>query len=156
MEEQIRRQCDALLQAWLELAVCIRGNRLLSHFSFNEVLVCNLLCQQSETGDPPFTAAALCRKTRLLKSQMNQILSSMERKNLISRLPNPQDRRSALITLRPEALTAYLAEHREILNIVGRVYRTLGAEDTAALTRLIHAAVEAAAPQPHQGKEAIS
>ena len=134
---------ENLLLAWMEMAVCIRGNRFLSRLSFNESLVCSLLYRRMKNCDPPMTAADLCRRTRLLKSQMNQVLSGMEKKGLICRTPSDTDRRSVCVSLQEDAVPTYLAEHAGILKVVGRVCDSLGPSQTRELTRLLHAAVQA-------------
>ena len=139
MEE--RRPCqEQLLEAWMAMEVCIRGNRLLSEFSMNEMLVCNTLYNRMKTGGDPVTATELCRRTRLLKSQMNRLLSSMEYDGLIRRDRNPADKRESYVYLCEEALPRYLKEHEHVLNIVGAVCSALGEEDTRALAGLMHKA----------------
>lgn len=143
MEQSAAARQENLLLAWMEMAVCIRGSRFLSNLSFNESLVCNLLYRQRQSGGPPLTATELCRKTRLLKSQMNQVLSGMEKKGLLCRETSPSDRRSVSLSLREEAIPTYLEEHRHILKIVDQVCSQLGPDRTAELTKLLHAAVAA-------------
>lgn len=135
-----RNPCqEQLLEAWMAMEVCIRGNRLLSEFSMNEMLVCNTLYRRMHSGSP-VTATELCRNTRLLKSQMNRLLSSMEYDGLIRRERNPADKREVYVYLQEAALPRYLKEHEHVLNIVGAVCSALGEEDTRALTALMHKA----------------
>ena len=124
----------------MAMEVCIRGNRLLSEFSMNEMLVCNTLYRRMESGGEPVTATELCRRTRLLKSQMNRLLSSMEYDGLIRRERNPDDKRESYVYLKEEALPRYLKEHAHVLNIVAAVCSALGKEDTQSLTALMHKA----------------
>ena len=131
---------EQLLEAWMAMEVCIRGNRLLSEFSMNEMLVCNTLYQRMRSGGAPVTATELCRRTRLLKSQMNRLLSGMEYDGLISRDRNPADKRESYVYLKEEAIPRYLKEHDHVLNIVAAVCSALGEEDTRALAALMHKA----------------
>lgn len=136
-----RRPCqEQLLEAWMAMEVCIRGNRLLSEFSMNEMLVCNMLYHQMQTGGTPVTATDLCTRTQLLKSQMNRLLSGMEFDGLIRRERNPADKRESYVYLCEEAVPRYLKEHEHVLSIVEAVCSTLGEEDTRALTVLMHKA----------------
>jgi len=136
-----RRNCqEQLLEAWMAMEVCIRGNRLLSEFSMNEMLICNTLFHQMQCGGEPVTATELCRKTQLLKSQMNRLLSSMEYNGLIRRERNPADKRESYVYLQESALPRYQKEHDHVLSIVGAVCSALGEEDTRALTALMHKA----------------
>ena len=136
MEAQRNTQ-EQLLQAWMAMEVCIRGNRLLSDFSMNEMLICNTLYHQRLTGGDPVTATDLCERTQLLKPQMNRILNTMEQEGLIRRERNPADKRESYVYLREEALPRYLKEHDHVLNIVDRVRAALGDEDTQILTALM-------------------
>ena len=136
--EQRRQAQEQLLHAWMEMEVCIRGNRLLSDLSMNEMLICNLLYQRRD-GDP-VTATELCAHTRLLKSQMNHILNAMESQGMIRRERNSRDKRAVFVSLCEEAIPRYLREHNHVLNIVGTVCRELGEKDAETLTALMHKA----------------
>lgn len=127
---------EDLLHAWMAMEVCIRGNRLLSDLSMNEMLICNLLHRHPEG----VTATELCRRTKLLKSQMNHVLSSMEAEGLIRRQRDEQDKRSVHIYLQEAALPRYLREHRQVLGIVGRVCDELGEDEAARLAALMQKA----------------
>ena len=50
---------EDLLHAWMSMAVYIRGNRILSDLSVNEMLICNTLYQRQQTGGAPVTATEL-------------------------------------------------------------------------------------------------
>ena len=136
--EHERQAQEQLLQAWMEMEVCIRGNRLLSDLSMNEMLICNMLYQRR--GGDPVTATELCTRTRLLKSQMNHILNSMESQGLIRRERNNRDKRAVCVSLCEEAIPRYLREHDHVLGIVGAVCSALGRDDAEALTTLMHKA----------------
>ena len=127
---------EELLQSWMVMEVCIRGNRLLSDLSMNEMLICNLLRQRPEG----VTATELCRHTKLLKSQMNHVLSSMEEQGLIRRQRDQRDKRSVRIYLQEAALPRYLREHDHVLGIVGRVCGQLGEEEAGQLAALMQKA----------------
>jgi DNA-binding MarR family transcriptional regulator len=127
---------EKLLCAWMKMSLEIRSNRILSHLSFNEITVCNLLLH----SDRPLTASMLCRRMRLLKSQMNHLLTAMEQKGLIERSRSSTDRRNITVTLRQEALADYYADHERILAIAQAVAIRLGAEKTRALTDLLQEA----------------
>ena len=67
---------EELLSAWLRLSNVINNQRLVEGQSFNQAQVCGLLARAQEKGRS-LTAGDLCRETRILKSQMNAILSSL-------------------------------------------------------------------------------
>jgi len=131
-----RKLQENLLGAWMAMEVCIRGNRLLSDLSMNEMLICNILYRRQA----PVTATELCAHTKLLKSQMNRVLSGMEEQGLILRERGQTDKRVVLVSLREEAVPRYLREHEHVLRIVDAVCGALGEDDTAALAALMEKA----------------
>ena len=133
-----RQLQEALLESWMAMEVCIRGNRLLSDLSMNEMLICNILYQRRD--EAPVTATELCSQTKLLKSQMNHILNTMEYQGLICRSRSSADRRQVYVRLQESAIPRYLQEHDRVLKIVGAVLSTLGEKDTVALTGLMQKA----------------
>lgn len=132
--ENSRQMQETLLHAWMSMEVCIRGNRLLSDLSMNEMLICNTLYQRQDEG---VTATELCASTRLLKSQMNRVLNTMEYQGLICRERATHDKRVVYIRLADEAIPRYLREHDHVLDIVGAACSALGEADAKALAALM-------------------
>ena len=130
---------EALLSAWLNLSANLWNERIVRNLSYNESFVCNLLVQQQKADpDAPWlTARDLCRKTKLLKSQMNKTLNELENKGYILRQRFDSDRRLIYIRLTPEGLTQYLYEHEHILSVVSAVTNELGPEKSAQLAALM-------------------
>ena len=93
---------EELLQSWIDMSLRIRGNRLVSGFSFNEIVICRILYTEQLQGGSPVTAADLCRRMQLLKSQINKILTSMEKRELIERVRSESDRRVVNIVILDE------------------------------------------------------
>ena len=76
---------EEVLDAWLRLTTAISNTKLVSDMPYNEALICNLLYNsQKQQPDMPLTATDLCKKTQMLKSQMNSTLQSMDDKFLES------------------------------------------------------------------------
>ncbi len=134
---------EELLSAWLDLTRVIDNQRLAaSHgpaLPFNEALVCGLLARE---GGGCLTAGALCRRTRILKSQMNAILRSLERKGLISRRPSLTDRRQVELRLLPEGLARYQESHRQSLVLSGRLIDRMGEDQVRTLLPLLRQAAD--------------
>lgn len=141
-ESSVRHQ-EELLQSWIDMSLRIRGNRLVSGFSFNEIVICRILYEQQHQGGDPVTAADLCRRMQLLKSQINKILTSMEKQGLIERVRSESDRRKMKIRLKPGAEQVYMDAHERILKIMAYVYHQLGEEQSEQLTALLRSAVQA-------------
>lgn len=139
MDQQHQNQ-EELLRAWMEMSVYIRGNRILSEFSLNEIMILSYLYQRHLTGNSPMTATELGGYTQLLKSQINRTLTDMEKRGLIRRERATHDKRVVYVHLLESAIPLYLREHRNVLNIVEAVYTALGDEDTKTLTELMRKA----------------
>lgn len=143
MTETSAHRQEELLQAWIDMSLRIRGNRLVSGFSFNEIIICRILYEQQQKGGQPVTATELCRRMQLLKSQINKILTSMEKQELIERIRSEEDKRKIEIRLKPGAEQVYLDAHERILKIMSHVCHQLGEYQSGQLTVLLRGAVHA-------------
>ena len=133
---------EDLLYAWIKMSVSIRGNRLLSGIPFNEIMICGLLYRQEKNENIMLTATDLCEQTRLLKSQINRILNSMESKGMIDRIRSTEDKRKVYIRLSDDYVDKYLAEHRRVMDIMDIFYKEMGEEKIKELTGLINEAID--------------
>ena len=118
---------DRLLDAWLSLTSTLWNTRIVHTMTFNEAHVMGLLLRFGTPSDP-LTATDLIRRTHLLKSQMNKILTTLETKGYITRLRSGSDRRMAHILLTEEGKAAYLAEHAGIEEILRQLTARIGKE----------------------------
>lgn len=133
---------EELLSAWMSMSLNIRGNRLLTSLSFNEIVVCSFLYRNMKEGEELLTATDLCSQTKLLKSQLNKVLNEMEKKGLVERIRSKEDKRKVFLKLREEKISVYLEEHKKVMQIVHRVCDALGEEKTGLLTELIWETLE--------------
>ena len=131
--EQLNEQ---LLSAWLRLSSTVDNHRLVKGISFNEALVCNLLVHADREGKT-LTAGDLCRRTNILKSQMNAILLSLEKNGVICRCQSQSDRRRIELRLQPRGMEGYLASHRHILSLIDRLIERMGADKIRQLIPLL-------------------
>ena len=128
---------EVLLGAWLKISTAINNRRLVSEMSYNESLICNILYRNAmESPEQTLTATDLCNETRILKSQMNRILTQLENKNLITRERSTEDKRKVFVRLTSEQSNAYLKQHAQILSLLDTIIDKLGKEQTE---RIIHA-----------------
>lgn len=129
---------EKLLNAWLTLSSVVNNERIVSSIPFNEAHVCNLLYRQRMENPGIFlTATELCARTRMLKSQMNKVLASLERQNMITRFRAPDDRRKAYIQLVEENLPRFEAVHARSIALVDCAIRQLGAGPAQQLAELL-------------------
>lgn len=122
--------CEDLIKTWLNMSVVLRNNRLISTMTFNEIFVCNLLYNKSLKAGELLTATDICEKTRLLKSQMNKVLNSLEKRGLIEKVRSNEDKRKIYIQLNEDNLNIYLEEHQRVLKMVEELIQTIGVEKT--------------------------
>ncbi len=132
---------EDLLSAWLRLSSVIDNQRLTRDIPFNEALVCNLLAQAARRGET-LTARDLCDQTRILKSQMNAILLSLEEHGVIERCQSQRDRRKIELRLLPQGMERYTASHADILAMIDRLIAQMGAEKIRQLIPLLHQVVD--------------
>ena len=83
----------------------------------------------------PLTPSELATRERIQRPTATRVLARLEEMGLIARTPDPQDRRSSLVSVTPDA-TALMAEQRtrKTAFLAERLDR-LEAEDRAALER---------------------
>ena len=114
------QKMEDLLDAWMQMSIGIKGNRILKDFSFNEMVACRILYRAEQEGKE-ITATDLCREMRLLKSQVNKVLTDMEKRGLIYKHRDEQDKRRVFIRMREEGRPVYLAEHAHVMSLIGLI-----------------------------------
>lgn len=130
---------EDLLDAWLTLSSIISNERLVSYMPFNEAYVCNLLYKQMiKNPTICLTATDLCTQTRMLKSQMNKTLKSLEEKGLIQKTRSTQDKRIIYISLCQDQLHIYEQEHTQTLQLIGKLIEKTGIENTHKTITLLN------------------
>ena len=71
--------------------------------------------------EDPLTATDLCNTTRMLKSQMNRTLNSMEEKGFITRERSTEDKRQVYVTLNAKQAELYINQHAKILKVLDAI-----------------------------------
>lgn len=132
---------EELLRSWLCLTAVIWNRDLVSGLTYNEAVVSNLLTHQMAT-DPthPLTATDLCEKINVQKSQMNQILGSLERRGYLERHRSESDRRQVLLALTPQGQQAYALSHQIAQTLLSAVGERLGPEGMESLSNYLQIA----------------
>ena len=134
---------EALLKAWIDMTLHIRGDRIVNGLSFHEIVICNILYQSMYGDNEPLTATDIGQRTKLLKSQLNRILTSMEEQGLIERFRSETDKRKVYLKLCEDKLHIYLEEHAKVMHLMHAVCQSLGKEKVISLTALLEEAVKA-------------
>lgn len=125
---------DQLLYAWLDLTSTLWNTRIVSSLPYNEAHIMGLLLRHSDSEDP-LTATDLIKRTRLLKSQMNKILTRLEERGFITRIRSAQDKRMIHVHLTPEGKAAYLEEHKGVEAILHQLVSKIGADRALSVSR---------------------
>ena len=133
---------DRLLDAWLSLTSTLWNTRIVHSMTFNEAHVMGILLRMS-TPENPLTATGLIRRTHLLKSQMNKILSTLEGKGFIVRLRSENDRRMAHILLTEEGKAAYLEEHSNVEALLTQLVDRLGPDRASRIAHDLQDVIDA-------------
>ena len=123
---------EDLLGAWMAMSIGIKGNRILKALSFNEMVICRLLYRAGQEGRE-ITATDLCHETRLLKSQVNKVLSDLEEKGLLYRHRDSADKRRVFLRMTEEKKGIYLKEHGHVMSIIQQVCDRLSKQEIEIL-----------------------
>jgi DNA-binding MarR family transcriptional regulator len=127
---------EALLRAFLELTATIWDRQMVAGMTFNEAVICNLLSYQMHTNpELPMTATELCEKTNTKKSQMNGILTNLEKKGYLTRLRSRVDRRQICLSLTEEGQKAYQTAHAQAAALLSAVVSRMGQSEAQQLTK---------------------
>ncbi|MBM4574783.1 MarR family transcriptional regulator [Rhodococcus hoagii] len=91
-------------------------------------------------ADEAVTAIRLAELLGMSRAAVSKTLANLERKKMISRTPNPADRRSALITLSEAGMSAVDDVFPRELEAHARLLAALGADRNKVLTAFAHLA----------------
>ena len=112
---------EQVLEAWLQMTTVINNERITPDLPYNESMICRYLYQNQ---DLDVTATDLCNYMRMQKSQMNRTLTSMEKKQLITRIRSEKDTRKIYDSM----IKIYKKQHEKILKIVDELFDKIGYE----------------------------
>ncbi len=132
---------EAMLDAWLRLSTALSNERIVKSMPYKEALICNILDQNPK--EQQVTATELCRKTKMLKSQMNRTLNDMEERGLIIRERSTIDKRKVFVRLNPASCEAFREEHQKNLQLVDCILGHYGREKAENMMREMNALTDA-------------
>ena len=127
---------EKLLNAWLNMSLCIKGNRVLNNISFNEMSIFNALID-AEKNHISLSFKELCDHTKMLKSQLNRVLKNMLEKKYIKSMTSKSDKRSVLYYINDYGKEIYEKEHSKVLMIIDLVINNMGENNVLQLTNLM-------------------
>ena len=128
---------EELLNAWLKMSLFVRGNRILDNISLNEMSVFNVIYDASKNGIDA-TFSYICKRTSMLKSQLNRVLGEMQKKNYIIAKKSTLDARSVIYIIDKNNESVYLEEHARVIRLVEKVVDKLGEDNALVFTKLLN------------------
>ncbi|MGN1344770.1 MAG: MarR family winged helix-turn-helix transcriptional regulator [Traorella sp.] len=124
---------EQILTSWLMMIMAVDSERVPTQLPYNEAVVCNLLYTHP---NHKMTATELCSMTKMMKSQMNRTLTSLENKKLIERIRSSEDKRSIIIRLVDQEDSAYIRQHQKTLKYVDELLSQVGYEKANDIIQL--------------------
>ncbi|MFK7895939.1 MAG: MarR family winged helix-turn-helix transcriptional regulator [Myxococcota bacterium] len=95
------------------------------------------------TASGPTSVKSLVVDLNLPRSTMTAIVDRLEERGLVTRTPNPNDRRSVVLEATPSANEALLRYKEGVLDFVSHIKKTLSDVDQSEFTRMINALAKA-------------
>ena len=130
---------EELLCAWLKMSTSVVNDRVVTELSFNEALICNILFrEQLVNRNLRVTATELCRRTKMLKSQMNRTLGQLEMRGIIRRERSTEDKRQIFVTMNPERVGLYRQLHSRVLHLVDDIIGHIGEEKARTVMEILN------------------
>lgn len=123
-----------LIQAWIQLSGILKNTRFTKELPYNEAIV---MLQLYQANDRPISIRDITASTRMLKSQVNRTINSLEEKGLLSRCAGEGDRRIGYVCCVKERLDVFLQVHASSMEIAKNISQIIGPEDTEAFIRIV-------------------
>ncbi|MEU2031480.1 MarR family winged helix-turn-helix transcriptional regulator [Nocardia amamiensis] len=105
-------------------------------------------------AEPVYTQAALAKAIGADKTRIIGVLDELQRRGLISRKPDPADRRVNLVSLTEAGRALRDRAQRDIQDREDRLLERLPAEDRRVFLRALRALSDAVAEQSRDGNDA--
>ena len=115
------------------MIMAVDSERIPTQLPYNEAVVCNLLYTNP---DKELTATDLCSMTKIIKSQMNRILTNLEEKHLIERVRSKDDKRNVIVRLVDQEDSVYIRQHEHTLKYVEKIIARLGEDKIEEIIEL--------------------
>ena len=151
MEESRERPGERLMQAFHEVRRNSTGFRPIAYLRTSELYMLHAiyaglrrqLQEMKERGlvpPPGVTVSSLSRATHNSMPAVSQILSGLEEKNIVERVPAKADRRKVYIRLTKHGEETVEEVGRTFFRFLDQVAERMGEEDLEELIRLLHKA----------------
>lgn len=125
----------ALIQSWVQLSGILKNSRFTKELPYNEAIV---MLQLYQAGSSPISIKEITARTRMLKSQVNRTINSLEAKGLLERCEADGDRRIGYVRAIKEKLDVFLQVHASSMEIAKSISDIIGPEDTDNFIRIVN------------------
>lgn len=120
---------ERLLKNWLKISYIIRNNRIINKLPYSEIVIISILkYHQSQMSFKDLTTTS-----KILKSQLNRSINSLEKKQLITKNISQTDKRSKIINLTKKGEEAYESFHPIAVESSKKMIEILGEEKAKEL-----------------------
>lgn len=120
---------ERLLKNWLKISYIIRNNRIINELPYSEIVIISILkYHQSQMSFKDLTTTS-----KILKSQLNRSINSLEKKQLITKNISQTDKRSKIINLTKKGEEAYESFHPIAVESSKKMIEILGEEKAKEL-----------------------
>ncbi len=134
MDEKLR---EGVLLSWVKLSGILKNTRITKGLMYNEAIVMLLLYNRyRKDGEGLISIKEITQETKMLKSLVNRTVNSLEKKNLLKRCENGNDRRVIYVKCVEENLDVFLGVHNSSLELVQNIIDIVGTEDAQAFIRI--------------------
>lgn len=110
----------------------IKMERTISHTARGEILALNYLAANGNRAYPKDMSRALMLTT----ARIAAMLKSLERQDMIIRIPDPSDSRQVIVCLTEKGITLVEERRTGMIHSVAKMLEALGEEDAKAYIRI--------------------
>ena len=133
-----QHQTLQLLRAWVQLSGILKSSRFTKELPYNEAIVMLMLYEKYQyDGRGILSVKEITTSTKILKSQVNRTLNSLQQKGLLQRCDGEGDKRIAYVRCVEENLDVFLQVHASSMQIAAQIRDIIGPEDTQVFIRIV-------------------
>ena len=129
---------EDIVLSWVHLSAILKNSRVTNGLAYNEAVVMLLLYNEyraSGKGILPFSR--IVEETRMLKSQANRTVASLEEKGFVTKLCGSRDKRAVYVSASPDCMDKFLAVHSQSLALANGICNIIGEEDARVFVRIV-------------------
>lgn len=123
---------EELLYEWVLISAIVNNKRIMNNFSYNETVVLFLL----SLNDGYASYNDLLNKTKILKSQFNRTITSLEEKGFVKRVVNVKDKRKMDVYMTESGKDIQEKVHERSIVFSSKIIDIIGKEDSVKLIEI--------------------